>query len=419
MGEAAVRFENVSKAFRRGQLHDSLRDMVAAVFARLGGRTRERAGYFHALKDVSFAVARGEALGIIGPNGAGKSTSLKLLAGILKPDAGRVAVNGRLAALIEISAGMHGDLTGRENIYLNGAIMGMGRSEVERKLDAIVAFSGLEDFLDTPVKRYSTGMTARLGFSVAAHIDPDILLVDEVLSVGDVAFRQRCEARMRELVGAGTTLVFVTHNLEQMRSICHRAVVLDQGRVSFAGDPTGAVEHYMKATMNAVGEQSYMDCPRADRLPGRLLGLQFRDASGRVVRTVRSHQPVDVEMDFQLSTPVRKLCAEVSFRALNGGLFVNFNSGREDRLYDAPAGRSRVRVRLPALPLAGGHYVAWGRLWDNTECSLVAESPARVPLLIDDEGRPTGVLALPNAWPGQTELLEMREPAFALAGSHP
>jgi len=256
MDRPAVRFSHVAKRFRLGETHDTLRDLFACGVRRLLGRgTGDGRSTFWALDDVDFEVARGEAVGIIGPNGAGKSTVLKLLAGILRPDRGAVSVDGRLAALIEVGAGFHGDLTGRENLFLNGAILGMTRDEVRRKLDAIVSFAGIERFLDMPVKRYSSGMYARLGFSIAAHVEPEVLLVDEVLSVGDAVFRLRCLERMRRLVHGGTTLVFVTHDLDQMQSICGRAIVLEQGRVAHEGPARDAVGHYMTAMSRAFADR--------------------------------------------------------------------------------------------------------------------------------------------------------------------
>jgi lipopolysaccharide transport system ATP-binding protein len=199
MGAPIVVFDSVWKKFRRGERHDSLRDLIPAAVRSLAGSTREdelQQREFWALEAVSFDVGAGEALGIIGPNGAGKSTTLKLLTRILRPTRGHCAVRGRVGALIEVAAGFHPDLTGRENIFLQGAIMGMRRAEIARKLDEIVDFAGVGDFIDTPVKRYSTGMNARLGFSIAAHLDPDVLIIDEVLSVGDSAFQDRCVRRM-------------------------------------------------------------------------------------------------------------------------------------------------------------------------------------------------------------------------------
>jgi lipopolysaccharide transport system ATP-binding protein len=241
MTAPALEFQNISKKFRRGEGHDSLRDLIPGLFRKtFAGRDQSalKRKEFWALQDVTFQVGRGEALGIVGPNGSGKSTTLKLLSGILKPTIGTMKVNGRISALIEVGAGFHPDLTGRENIFLNGAILGMSRMEIQRKMDAIIDFSGISDFIDTPVKRYSSGMYARLGFSIAAHVEPEILLVDEVLSVGDYTFQGRCIQKMNEILKNGTTVIFVSHNMESVLSLCDRAILLVNGKVSREGDPT-------------------------------------------------------------------------------------------------------------------------------------------------------------------------------------
>jgi ABC-type polysaccharide/polyol phosphate transport system ATPase subunit len=234
MSQPAVVFDHVWKKFRRGERHDSLRDAVTALVKKPFVPRRERdaldAQEFWALKDVSFEVQPGEAIGIIGPNGAGKSTTLKLLTKILKPTMGACRVRGRVGALIEIAAGFHPDLTGRENLYLQGAILGMNRSEVARKLDDMIEFSGIRDFIDTPVKRYSSGMNARLGFAVAAHVEPDVLLIDEVLAVGDFSFQQKCFARLAEFRKSGAAIVFVSHNMQAIVSLCDKALLLRPGR---------------------------------------------------------------------------------------------------------------------------------------------------------------------------------------------
>lgn len=249
MPDIVLHFDQIWKKFRRGEKkHDSLRDLIPAVaknLFKIRRRKELRDQEFWAIKDVSFQVGRGEALGIIGPNGAGKSTVLKLLSGIMRPDRGRIAVNGRLSALIEVGAGFHQDLTGRENIYLNGAILGMKRKEMDRKLEEIVAFSELSDFIDTPVKRYSSGMYARLGFSVAAHVDPDILLVDEVLSVGDWAFQRKCLEKMEAFVKNGVTVIFISHNLQAVMNLCHRALLLRKGSVVEDGSTGMVVRRYL------------------------------------------------------------------------------------------------------------------------------------------------------------------------------
>jgi len=251
MENIALRVQNVSKKFARGEMHDSLRDFIPSLFAKLTGRARASSGAskeFWALQNVSFELNHGEAFGIIGANGAGKSTILKLITGIMKPTSGRIDLNGRLSALIEVGAGFHPDLTGRENIYLNGTILGMRRAEIDRKFDAIVEFSGLADFIDTPVKRYSTGMYARLGFSVAAHVDPDILIVDEVLSVGDIVFQNRCLEKMNEIIRSGATVIFVSHNLRAIAELCPRSVLLEHGKVTAAGPSQEVLRSYLESS---------------------------------------------------------------------------------------------------------------------------------------------------------------------------
>jgi len=246
--DISLRLEGVFKKFRKGELYDSLRDLVPALGKRLlrrPGPSALSAREFWALQDVTFEVRRGEAFGIIGSNGAGKSTILKLITSIMRPTRGTVQVNGRLSALIEVSAGFHPDLTGRENIYLNGTILGMTRAEIRQRFDAIVAFSELEDFLDTPVKRYSSGMFARLGFSVAAHVEPEILIVDEVLSVGDYLFQQKCIERMNQIMAGDATIIFVSHNLRAVAGLCARSLLLDHGRVLQIGPSNETIKTYL------------------------------------------------------------------------------------------------------------------------------------------------------------------------------
>lgn len=257
MNKIALEFDGVWKKFQRGEKHDSLRDLIPSLFANtLRGKICElKDKEFWALRDVSFQVARGEALGIIGPNGSGKSTTLKILTGILRPTTGQMRVNGRMSALIEVGAGFHPDLTGRENIYLNGAILGMKKKEIDRKLDEIIEFSGIEEFIDTPVKRYSSGMYARLGFSIAAHVDPDILLVDEVLSVGDFTFQGKCIEKMHQILRNGTTVIFVSHHMDAVATLCDRALLLVKGEVNLVDKPKKVIDEYY-----ATGSQWLPQC---------------------------------------------------------------------------------------------------------------------------------------------------------------
>jgi lipopolysaccharide transport system ATP-binding protein len=249
MPDVALQMEHVYKKFRKGETFNSLRDLIPALTGRMF-RQQELSNSdrreFWALQDISFEVKRGEAFGIIGPNGAGKSTMLKLLSRVMKPTRGSIHVNGRVSALIELAAGFHPDLTGRENIHLYGTILGMGRREIDAKFDGIVEFSGLAEFIDTPVKRYSSGMYARLGFSVAAHVDPEVLLVDEVLSVGDYAFQNKCVKRMKEVICGGATVLFVSHNLKTVAAFCHRCLLLEGGRAARIGPADEVISAYLK-----------------------------------------------------------------------------------------------------------------------------------------------------------------------------
>jgi lipopolysaccharide transport system ATP-binding protein len=245
-----VVFDHVWKKFKRGESHNSLRDLLPSLASRAFARSLPASDLhqkeFWALRDVTFSVKPGEALGIIGPNGAGKSTTLKLLTRIMRPTRGRCRLTGRVGALIEVAAGFHPDLTGRENVFLQGAIMGMKRADITRKLDAIIDFSGLHEFIDTQVKRYSSGMNARLGFSIAANLDPDVLVIDEVLAVGDMAFQQRCIERMMEFRNGGVAIVFVSHNLQAVSSLCQRAIFLASG-IRAQGRPDEVIHAYISS----------------------------------------------------------------------------------------------------------------------------------------------------------------------------
>jgi len=255
--------DGVWKKFRRGEVHDSLRDLLPALTKRLVGlgprRDELQRGDFWALRDINFTVGPGKALGIIGGNGAGKSTILKLLNRIIRPNRGRVEINGRVGALIEIAAGFHIDLTGRENIFLQGAVMGMKQAQIKRKFDEIVEFSGIGEFIDTPVKRYSSGMNARLGFAIAAHLDPDIMLIDEVLAVGDYAFQQKAFGRLREIVAGGIPVVVVSHQLDRIESLCDEAILLDKGMIVHQGTSFECISKYLSSMQKNVEHETITD----------------------------------------------------------------------------------------------------------------------------------------------------------------
>lgn len=334
-GEAVLSMEHVSKKFRRGEIYDSLRDLIPAMAGRIGRRRpagvlRDRE--FWALDDVSFEVRRGEAFGIVGSNGAGKSTILKLLSGIMKPTRGSMTVRGRLSALIEVGAGFHPDLTGRENIYLNGTILGMSKEEIRRKFDDIVDFGGLREFIDTPVKRYSSGMYARLGFSVAAHVEPDLLIVDEVLSVGDYLFQQKCIDRMTSILKGGTTVLFVSHNLHAVSELCQRSMLLEKGRVLACGPTDDVIRQYVgRAQDQRSGEATRVTIQDVKVRRSSGVSTKFEPGEKTYVDvSVVARQPVSnlsvviqiVDNNFY---PVFDTCTA----RLNGGLTASLESGEQ------------------------------------------------------------------------------------------
>jgi lipopolysaccharide transport system ATP-binding protein len=261
MGKLAIKIEGISKKYAVGKQKDSsLRGSLASVFSK-GAKKQDD---FWALKNVSFEVEKGDVIGIIGKNGAGKSTLLKVLSQITKPTEGRIEIDGRVASLLEVGTGFHPELTGRENVYLNGTILGMTRNEVKSKFDEIVAFSGVEKFIDTPVKHYSSGMYVRLAFAVAAHLEPEILIIDEVLAVGDAEFQKKCLGKMKDVAGQGRTVLFVSHNLAAVKSLCNKGVHIKNGEVMFLGTSSDALDDYLK---NNKIENNYLSLKVDEKQP--------------------------------------------------------------------------------------------------------------------------------------------------------
>jgi lipopolysaccharide transport system ATP-binding protein len=355
MPAARVEFDGVWKKFRRGTLHDSLRDVVPSLVKRLasGPRKNDQLGRheFWALGDVSFEVAPGETLGILGPNGSGKSTILKLLTGILRPDRGRVRVEGRKGALIEIAAGFHPDLTGRENVFLQGAIMGMRKSEIARQFSRIVEFAELEDFIDTQVKRYSSGMNARLGFAIAAHLDPEVLIIDEILAVGDRSFQRKAFDRIAEIARRDISVVLVSHQLEHVASLCSKAILLARGRVARAGTPSECIAHYLTEGLG--------DARPIEGRPLRLERLALEPST-----PVRSGAPLRAQISGAVLGAIPeawRLALRVKRADTGETLFSVTRGAAGVRLPDA--GRFELVVELEAH-LAGGLYLVETAVWD-------------------------------------------------------
>jgi lipopolysaccharide transport system ATP-binding protein len=387
---AIVTVDNVSKKFRRGERHDSFRDLIPAAAARLLGRGESRdAREFWAVRDVSFSVDAGEALGIIGPNGAGKSTILKLLTRILRPTRGRVGVRGRIGALIEVAAGFHPDLTGRENVYLQGAIMGMSRAEIARKFDAIVDFSGVEAFIDTPVKRYSSGMNARLGFAIAAHLDPDVLIIDEVLAVGDAAFQDQCLARMRELIRRGMPIVFVSHNLPAVLDLCTRVLVLDHGTVAFDGAPSGALRAYR--SRRPVTNRPAGNTERAITITGTEVvhdGHSIECATGK---------SLTLRIRYAASRPVQANFAVDIFRE-DGVYCAGINTRMDRKDLGVLTGAGVVDLVIPHLWLVPGNYFVSVGILDARGVTTLDLNDRACAFAVASELKNLGLVYLSRTW---------------------
>ncbi len=326
-----------------------------------GARGTSNTSAFWALKDVSFDLEEGRVLGIIGRNGAGKSTLLKILSRVTEPTLGAVSVRGRVGSLLEVGTGFHPELTGRENIYMNGAILGMKRAEIESKFDEIVDFSEVSQFIDTPVKRYSSGMYLRLAFAVAAHLEPEILVVDEVLAVGDAEFQKKCLGKMGDVAQQGRTVLFVSHNMSAILRLTQEALVLDKGQLVMRAPTQEAVDFYLSSGQAQAGERIW----NADEIPTSSapftpISLKVKDKSGKIVDTVRSTEPVHIEFEYQLDAPITGLRIGFYLSTMRGEYVLTSFDTDDPALFDQfdsrKAGSYISRAEIPADIFNEGRY---------------------------------------------------------------
>lgn len=363
MGEPSIRVEGLGKRFilhhkqreRYTALRDVLSDRVRSLFRPT--RTAPGSSEFWALKDLSFEVGAGERVGIIGRNGAGKSTLLKVLSRIVDPTTGRVTIDGRLSSLLEVGTGFHPELSGRENIYLNGAILGMSRREISAKFDEIVDFAGVERFLDTPVKRYSSGMYVRLAFAVAAHLEPEILVVDEVLAVGDAEFQRKCMGKMKEVAMGGRTILFVSHNMAAIQNLCSTAIYLKQGQLVTQGDTPAVISEYLKDT----GSAARVDLgSRADRQGNgaiRFTGFYLTDDQGRELAAAQSGASVLFNFDIASQAgALRNLEVAMGIDDQYGQRITHLSNEVSGQAFPTADGATRITIRMPKCPLRNGNY---------------------------------------------------------------
>ncbi len=366
---AAIEVRDLAKQYKLGQqdvLHGSLRDAFSGAVARALHRARrgshEPRETIWALDHVTFDVPPGEVLGIIGRNGAGKTTLLKILSRITEPTDGEARIRGRVGSLLEVGTGFHGDLTGRENIFLNGAILGMRRREIQRKFDEIVSFAEVERFVDTPVKRYSSGMYLRLAFAVAAHLEPDILIVDEVLAVGDAAFQRKCLGKMGEVSGEGRTVLLVSHNMAAVTQLATRCLWLDQGRIRALGDPSQIVPDYLSVDL-AAGSPGYADLrspalretvPKRTNREVTFASVRLLDEEGRTADVLFESEPLTIRLELDSKIATSRLEVLCFCRTLEGVLVFTLLSGQRE--VDVQPGAAEISVALPRNPLRPGRY---------------------------------------------------------------
>jgi lipopolysaccharide transport system ATP-binding protein len=362
MQTAVIHGEGLGKRYRRGlQVDTGLRHSLEAfVRSPMAALRRRKEEMFWALKDVSLQVNEGEVLGLIGRNGAGKTTLLKILSRITRPTEGWAEIHGRVGSLLEVGTGFHPELTGRENTFLSGAILGMGKAEIERKFDEIVAFAELEKFIDTPVKHYSSGMYVRLAFAVAAHLEPEILLVDEVLAVGDINFQKKCLGKMGDVARAGRTVVLVSHQLNQIRRLCHRVVWIDDGSVRQDGPTHEVVSAYESAM--ARGDRNG-GAARGEGGKGRFVRWEIAGSAEDQRHVLDTFGPVTIKFDVQVIAPISLGIHGVALYNADRQLMWGF------AVYnlELPAGQQSLCHELPSLPLRPGSYSWLVSLYDSSE----------------------------------------------------
>jgi lipopolysaccharide transport system ATP-binding protein len=375
MSDLAIRVENLGKRFTIGASQERYKTLRDSLSNAAGAPVRLARSIFQpnhndrlskttiwALRDVTFDVHQGEVLGIIGRNGAGKSTLLKIISRVTEPSEGYVEIHGRVGSLLEVGTGFHQELTGRENIFLNGAILGMKGSEIERKFDEIVAFSEVEQFIDTPVKRYSSGMYLRLAFAVAAHLEPEILVVDEVLAVGDAEFQRKCMGKMSDVAQEGRTVLFVSHNMSAILRLTEETLVLEAGRLVHRSATPDAIDHYMSMGYSEEGERTWRaeEIP-TDAAPFRPIAMRVRDLKGREMETFRSVEPLTIEVEYSLEAPITGLRVGIYLLTMRGEyVFTSFDTDRAEqyeRFGVRPAGHYISRCVVPANILNEGRYV--------------------------------------------------------------
>ena len=361
MGNIAIQVEGLGKRYLIGARqagYRTMRESVAGLFSSPLRKRNQAEDEHWALRDVSFEVKHGEVVGIIGQNGAGKSTLLKILSRIAKPTTGLARVCGRVGSLLEVGTGFHPELSGRENVYMNGAILGMSKMEIDRKFDEIVAFAEVEKFLETPVKRYSSGMQLRLGFAVAAHLEPEIMIVDEVLAVGDTAFQQKCLGKMKDVARESRTVLFVSHNLPAVTNLCGRAITLQGGCVAYDGDVRSGVDRYLGLQQKASSRDLSTRKDRRGTQQARFSHIRYLDPSLGEVPAVRSGDDVIIDLSYECDSdrPLRNVQIGVDIFGDHECRLMNLTTTWTNSDLEEIPPMGAIRCKIPHLPLMAGEY---------------------------------------------------------------
>jgi ABC-2 type transport system ATP-binding protein len=390
----AIRVEQVSKRFRL--YHERNQSLKIAVLR--GGRARFEE--FWALQDVSFEVPTGTTFGLIGENGSGKSTMLKCMARILRPDAGTITSDGKISALLELGAGFHPELSGRENVYLNGAILGLSKKQLDARFDGIVDFAGIEQFIDTPVKNYSSGMYVRLGFSVAINVDPDILLIDEVLAVGDAEFQRKCSEKIADFRQQGKTIVLVSHSLPSVRALCDEVALLEHGELRDVGPAGKVIDHYLADTFAQHGDGSGFTRWGSGEV--RIQKVELLDAGGRVVTQVRTGDPVTFRIHYLATEAVRDVQFGSALNTIDGVAVTGPNTRHAGLACDKLEGEGFVDFHVPRLLLLHGGYDFTVAIYDLAALHPYdhVERALRFDVEAGDPYEEVGVVALGGEWSG-------------------
>jgi len=402
--DVAIRFDAVSKKYRlRHGWYTSLREDAVRLARRLMGRERWEADVFWALRDVSFDIRRGETIGLIGPNGAGKSTILKILSRVTTPTAGRFEVQGKVGALIEVGAGFHPDLTGRENVYLNGAIMGMRRKEIDAKFDQIAAFAEVGHFIDTPLKFYSSGMMVRLGFAVAAHIDPEVLLVDEVLAVGDTAFQAKCLNKIAELKEQDKTIVLVSHTMPSILQHSTRVLWIDHGKVQAYGDPDETVDAYLRSVHVQMAAKTNASAAPLAHSPIHITGVVVRNAHDQSDPHVAYGETAAVDVTYTVTAPVDDPVVAITFQDARGYPLGGVTSRLGGVKLDTTVGStSTIRLILAPVLFTRGRYEINAAIHDSRIQRYLDMRPSAASFHVDGPSvasrEVTGHLVYPHRW---------------------